>query len=415
MCLAPSDELQQRRQPDYGQVAGGSARCDFRGIVFVALGDPGRRPLPARDDVISAAGEPRTRLRLAPEDARFLEQALDRLPGAEEYNSPVTVDLNGRVAVRARAEGQPAHGADPVPLRLHRPVRAFNTNRAFLARALHLGFAEIQVFGAADPLYCREGQRSYLWQPLAGSRRSSRPRTRSASSPSRPTPRAPPVGPSQAHATRDEPAARARPAAAPEGPGPRGGPAHGNGVGGGIGIAHAEGAVNGKGNGVAHGNGSNGNGMAHGSGATGLSAPDPGGRGLHRDAGRRPARHRRLLGGLRRRASRRGLMTQHPGDAPEHQLPAPGRHRVGQPEPRPSRSSAESLFHHHPGLPREDDPMPLRLNVGVSRKIGLPEYLLRRGELQHRSRTRRRPASGTTSTACTPRSAGRSSRPAGGQ
>ena len=34
-----------------------------------------------------------TRLRVDPEDARFLESSLARLPGGEELNSPVTLDL----------------------------------------------------------------------------------------------------------------------------------------------------------------------------------------------------------------------------------------------------------------------------------------------------------------------------------
>ena len=61
------------------------------------------------DRVIPAAGEIGTRLRLDPADARFLESALDRLPGDHEINSPVTMDLNGKVAVRAAASDQPDH------------------------------------------------------------------------------------------------------------------------------------------------------------------------------------------------------------------------------------------------------------------------------------------------------------------
>ena len=42
-----------------------------------------------------------TRLRIDPEDARFLGPALERLPGAETLYSPATVDLNGEIAIRA--------------------------------------------------------------------------------------------------------------------------------------------------------------------------------------------------------------------------------------------------------------------------------------------------------------------------
>lgn len=109
-----------------------------------------------------------TRLRLDPQDSAFLAQALDRLPGGDEPQAPVTLDLNGRVAVRARGPGQDR----PTELVLDRsgytgePVR-LSTNRAFLARALRLGFSEVCVSGPESPVICRLDRKSYIWQPLS--------------------------------------------------------------------------------------------------------------------------------------------------------------------------------------------------------------------------------------------------------
>ena len=132
-------------------------------------GDPDRRPLPRVDQVIPDAQATATRLRLDAEDAAFLGQALDRLPGADELNSPATVDLNGQVAVRARAADQ----TQVTELVLTRsrytgtPVR-LNTNREFLARALRLGFTEIEIVDADTPLVCRDRQpRLLLAAPVA--------------------------------------------------------------------------------------------------------------------------------------------------------------------------------------------------------------------------------------------------------
>ncbi len=77
---------------------------------------------PDVEQVIPPASEVLTRLRLDPEDARFLESSLARLPGGDELNSPVTVDLNGKIAVRANAADQPqaGHRAGPRPVELHR-------------------------------------------------------------------------------------------------------------------------------------------------------------------------------------------------------------------------------------------------------------------------------------------------------
>jgi hypothetical protein len=100
-------------------------------------------------------------------DAAFLVDALDRLPGAEERNSPATMILNGKVAVRAQGE----EDEKPTELVLARsrytgkPVR-FQTCRDFLGRALKMGFTAIEIVNAKSPILCRDAHRRYLWQPL---------------------------------------------------------------------------------------------------------------------------------------------------------------------------------------------------------------------------------------------------------
>ncbi len=91
---------------------------------------------PAVERVIPAPGEIGTRLRLDPADARFLESALGRLPGGQEYNSPIIVDLNGEVAVRAAAADEPNQVTELV---LNRSAYSGSpvclcTNRALLER-----------------------------------------------------------------------------------------------------------------------------------------------------------------------------------------------------------------------------------------------------------------------------------------
>jgi hypothetical protein len=123
---------------------------------------------PDVDRIWSAPEDAATRLRVDPDDARFVVDALGRLPGSEAMNAPVTVDLNGQIAVRARAENDPT----PTELVLSRsnytgtPVR-FQTNRDLLGRALGLGFRELEVLDASSPLTCRDPRRIYAWQPLA--------------------------------------------------------------------------------------------------------------------------------------------------------------------------------------------------------------------------------------------------------
>jgi hypothetical protein len=123
---------------------------------------------PRVEEVVPAPGSAAARLRLDPADASFLAAALERLPGGGQANAPVTVELNGRVAVRARGEsGGPAtelvltrSGYDGAATRVA-------TDRRLLARAVALGFTDIEVSGPAAPLVGRDGPRTFAWQPLA--------------------------------------------------------------------------------------------------------------------------------------------------------------------------------------------------------------------------------------------------------
>ena len=121
---------------------------------------------PDVDRAMPAVGPGATRLRLHPADAAFLADALDRLPGADDEDAPATLDLNGRVAVRAR--GGAGRATELVLARSSYsgpPARAA-MNREYLGRAARLGFIEIGLSGPDAALCARDGRRTYAWQPL---------------------------------------------------------------------------------------------------------------------------------------------------------------------------------------------------------------------------------------------------------
>ena len=92
---------------------------------------------PGVEDAIPAPEAVATRLRLDPEDAGSSATALDRLPGAEELNAPATLDLNGRVAVRARGAEQSASPSWSWPAPATPARRSASTPTArFLGRAV---------------------------------------------------------------------------------------------------------------------------------------------------------------------------------------------------------------------------------------------------------------------------------------
>jgi hypothetical protein len=107
------------------------------------------------------------RCHLSKGDAGFLAQTLPRLPGDGELNGPVTVELNGHVAVRAKAPGQ----SRPTEVVLRNSTWTgeavrLNTNRRFLARAVRLGFEQVYCFGPRSPLACQDDWRTYVWALL---------------------------------------------------------------------------------------------------------------------------------------------------------------------------------------------------------------------------------------------------------
>jgi hypothetical protein len=119
------------------------------------------------EQVIPSLSGPCTRWQIASADAAFLAEALPRLPVGPEDLAPITVDLNGQVAVRARAVGQ----SRTTELLLARseasgpPVR-FCVNREFLARALHLGLTDIRVVKPDAPLLCQDETRQLVIMSL---------------------------------------------------------------------------------------------------------------------------------------------------------------------------------------------------------------------------------------------------------
>jgi len=106
-------------------------------------------------------------LEIPASDREFLAQNLPRLPSDDTMNDPVTVDLNGKVVLRAKE----ASGSAVTELilsgstRSGEPVR-FHTNRRYLARAARLGFDRLHVFSPKTPVLACDDHRQYVWALL---------------------------------------------------------------------------------------------------------------------------------------------------------------------------------------------------------------------------------------------------------
>ncbi len=133
----------------------------------VALQIEKDRRFPAIEAHIPEISSASTTMVLAETDATFLDQAAQRLPGASEMNSPVTLDLNGAVVVRAKS-GEQSSVTDLVLRNSRRQGEELkvSSNREYVRRAIQLGFRELHFRDAEAPAFCRDDRRTYFWAVL---------------------------------------------------------------------------------------------------------------------------------------------------------------------------------------------------------------------------------------------------------
>lgn len=122
---------------------------------------------PHTDEVIPKASSVTSTAHLDSDDCAHLVRALPRLPGADEDDAPVTIDLGDAIAVRARGQTDGNHAE----LTLSRSRSAgkavrFALNRSFLERGLALGFQELAVVNAEAPVMFKDDHRQYVIMPL---------------------------------------------------------------------------------------------------------------------------------------------------------------------------------------------------------------------------------------------------------
>jgi hypothetical protein len=133
--------------------------------VFLAVDKDGR--FPRVEEIIPSLTGEFTHWQVAAEEAEFLRRSLAKLPGGDDPEAPVTLDLGAAVAVRARAAGQ-ERGTELVLAGSKvegKPVR-LGSNRRYLARALELGCREFAIVKADVPVQAWIGERRYVWMPL---------------------------------------------------------------------------------------------------------------------------------------------------------------------------------------------------------------------------------------------------------
>ena len=158
-------EIRQEEPVEIGKAGDWVAFRIGEWTVWLAINKDGRFPNVSCH--IPRVADATATCRLSPADASFLAETLPRLPSDDQLNYPVTLDLNGSVAIRSK----PADQDQITELVLRNsswsgePVR-INMNRQYLARAAKLGFQEVHLYGPSSAVLCQDGTRQYVWALL---------------------------------------------------------------------------------------------------------------------------------------------------------------------------------------------------------------------------------------------------------
>jgi hypothetical protein len=122
---------------------------------------------PKVETVIPKQEDATSQCRLHPDDCAFLAKAIARLPGADDDDSPITLDLGKEICVRAKANDQ----KQTVELALNRSaatgtVLRLAMNRKFLARAVELGLTEFCATDSKKPMLFHSDKCKFVVMPL---------------------------------------------------------------------------------------------------------------------------------------------------------------------------------------------------------------------------------------------------------
>ncbi len=129
--------------------------------IYLPIDKEGR--FPRVESIIPNPTTTGTTFQLAQEDAAFLTKALPRLPGEDNEFSPVTLDLNGQFAVRAR-DAEQGRSTEVILARSNASgkVVRYAINRQYVSRAINLGFTDGHVLNVETPILFQDERRKYV-------------------------------------------------------------------------------------------------------------------------------------------------------------------------------------------------------------------------------------------------------------
>ena len=157
-ALMTSDDIFTGRTDDHVVIMAGPW------TVFLPI--DADRKFPDAMSHIPNRNEAQSSVTITETDAEFVSKSIKRLPSTDDHYQPVTLDVNGRVVIRAEADcRQPTELVLTNSTMTGTPTR-INTNRRYIERAAKLGLRNLNLYGPDRPAHGCDDSRDYVWIPL---------------------------------------------------------------------------------------------------------------------------------------------------------------------------------------------------------------------------------------------------------
>jgi hypothetical protein len=130
--------------------------------TFALKGDKSGR-FPRFEDVLPR-GDPVAWCAFERAEVSALVDAIAQLPGHDDADAPVTLDLSGSVVIRAMDGAKVEEVSARRGFATGHARTAFN--RLYLARALRLGLTHVEIHDAGKPVVARDESRTFVWAAL---------------------------------------------------------------------------------------------------------------------------------------------------------------------------------------------------------------------------------------------------------
>ena len=147
------------------KIAGKPAWVRLDSDHWTYVSQPIEGPFPNWKQVVPSAGVLKSHITLSEAGIKIILDALPLLPGQDEVNQPVTLEIKGEY-LKLKARGKDDWTEIPIPATVSGSPVAISMNRSYLAKALKFGCTQIDIEDSTSPLVFSTKGKKLVVSPL---------------------------------------------------------------------------------------------------------------------------------------------------------------------------------------------------------------------------------------------------------